>query len=354
MEPTIAPVAVGADSTTEATFRLPDVLRRKVEEAWDAGLLRDQPHPAASPPASGDGAWASAVRAPNSRCTSARDFGRYVRKVVDRTPETVAGFASIAKFLRLDPTKRDVDELRKRVDALEVKPKRPHRQPKVGGRGVKIDVDYWLDRLERDVMLDIKKEGHQLKEARVEILERVYRLASKPMADAINNRYRKFNGGKNVLSASSIRRKHDSGVRGVEGPYISKRWAEWEKYRKGAVPDDTLADGSLKQDVEEDIKPVDPTRPKRPDEEGQEDNRLRSTLDGNLVGATLQEVAEVAVSENDLRMHEGGQGMGRLAPPTNEVEEQNDRDEQYANRFLAANGFCPHSVSSRRRPTVRD
>jgi len=248
-----------------------------------------------------------------------------------------------------------------RVAALEAGPKHPRVKQKFGGRGVKKDNDYWLDRWERDVVHEVKDEGYAHKEGMCEMKVRVYRLGSERAAQAINDRYRKENRGKNVVSASSLRRRHPSttitNARGevvrIKGAFVSKRWGQWEPYRNGEEVVDSLAEGSTKMECSEENDGSDKPAPTasagrvvamhaaaREDE----DRRKRSLFDGGLETATVQDLAKAAVASGELGFHEGGQGIHHVRPPRDEVEFRENRDEEMADEYFRTLGLNPHAV----------
>jgi len=59
----------------------------------------------------------SAARPPNS--SPAMDFGRHIRQIVDSTPDSTAGALAIGKLLRLDPTSKEIDQLKVRFQITE-------------------------------------------------------------------------------------------------------------------------------------------------------------------------------------------------------------------------------------------
>jgi hypothetical protein len=248
-----------------------------------------------------------------------------------------------------------------RVAALESRPKRQRRKRKFGGRGVKKDNDYWLDRWETDVGYELKKEGCPPNEFIEQIRERVRSLASGPAADAINERYRQFNGGKDVVSATSLRRRHPptitTNAQGetikVKGAYGCKRWGAWAVYRNGEEPEDQLADGSTKMVCAgEDRADPDPApqhlavefKAKTVAESEDEDNRKRSAFDNTLQTATDRDRAAEAVAEGDLNIHEGGEGLPHFSPATDEQERKHDALEREASRLLKAAEVVPSAV----------
>jgi len=183
-----------------------------------------------------------------------------------------------------------------------------------------------------DVGHEIKEEGFQRNEAPEQMAERVYSLSSQRLADEINRRY-----GRSSISASSIRRRHPSPVQCDSpdvkmksfGPYQSKEYANWEKYRKKASPTKDLADGSCDRNLDE----------------ANEDNRQRNLADGALITATIQDAAEVEVEAGNMVMHEGGVGIARLRPPKNAEETEEVRLSRIADDLLRGEGLSPHSTN---------
>ena len=257
---------------------------------------------------------------------------------------------------------------------------RTRSKQKTGVRGVKNDPDYWLDRWERDVFGELRAEGVGRDEALNLINERVKSHGSVSAAAEINFRYRTFNGGKKVISASSLRRRHPSTkttnaagktVR-ILGPFLSKRWAEWEPHRKGALPEDRLADGSTKMECggEDEVDrghpprkqasaakvsrevPASNTNQDQP-REG-EDERKRSPFDRGLQTATVRDLAETAVAEGFLTKHEGGEGALTRRPPDNDVEAREAEVERDADAILNENGFEPSAVHREKKKKKND
>jgi hypothetical protein len=322
------------------------------------------------PQAEGQGAWAWASDELKQQLRAMfRDEARAGEPSPARKFGAGFGFGAIGLHdkLGLNPH-REIEKLRTvsdalndRVGALEARPTRPRRKQKFGGRGVKKDNDDWLDRWEKDVGYELKKEGCPPKEFAEQIRERVRSLASGPAADAINERYRQFNGGKDVVSASSLRRRHPptitTNAQGetikVKGAYACKRWGQWEVYRNGEEPEDQLADGSTKMVCAgEDRADPDPAprhlavelKVETVAESDDEDNRKRSAFDNTLQTATDRDRAAEAVAEGDLNIHEGGEGLPHLSPATDEHEREHDALERQASRLLKAAGVEPSAV----------
>lgn len=133
---------------------------------------------------------------------TALDFGRYVRRKVDATPETTAGFLAMQKFLRVDPVCREIDQLKTQMDAthretndlrnqvhqLQSQPPKAKRRPtgkpdskavrgkkrlkevtrKEAGEKVRARVNA--------IMVRMSKKGHTEGEIERELIEKVYRL----------------------------------------------------------------------------------------------------------------------------------------------------------------------------------
>jgi len=280
-----------------------------------------------------------------------------------------AGFGAIGlgDKLGLNPH-REIENLRTagealadRVRALEVRPKRQRRTNRFGSRGVKKDNDYWLDRWERDVGYELKHEGCPRKEMDEKLISRVRSLNSGPAADAINERYRKFNKEKNVVSASSLRRRNPptttTNERGetikVLGSYRCKRWADWEIYRNGQGPENKLTDGSTKmvchgedQDVQSPRAQHLPaaTEVEQAAKKDCEDNRQRSLFDNSLQTATERDSAAEAIEKGELNVHEHGVGVSHLRPPHDEIERTHDALERQASQLLKSSGVRPSAV----------
>lgn len=307
--------------------------------------------------------------------------------MVDASPESTKGALAIAKLLRLDPTGKAIDELKDQlaankieIDASkeEIRRLRDHktvperrgrtarRRNKQGRRGAKNDVDHWLDRLDRDVAYEIKKEGYQPSELIEEMIRRVWGLESEHLADEINRRY-----GKGTTSGSSIRRrgkamvvKNSEGEKvKLLGAFCSKRYAEWERYRRGEAPGDRLADGSTKLDISEpsddagqESQAITRLRPSevgggataaanREADGGRDgDDRQRNLMDDTLMTATVQEAAELEIVAGNLVKHEGGTGLLHLRPPQTEPEHQEDLQTRAADEFLRTRGIDPHAA----------
>jgi len=240
-------------------------------------------------------------------------------------------------------------------------PKNRRRSRTIGGRGVKKDYTYWLDRWEKDVGHEVMQEGYLPTEFGGQMRERVYSLASVPAAKEINERYRQYNGGRNVVSASSLRRRHPSttttNARGetitVKGAYRCERWGQWEIHRKGHEPEDRLAEGSTKmewagEDGDEPNQHLQRgvTTPGNAQcaAKGEDDKRKRSVADRGLQTATRRDLAEEAVATGGLTKHEGGCGITRVRPPADEEERQDDQDERAATKFLRDAGVDPNDV----------
>ena len=276
------------------------------------------------------------------------------------------GLSPNRKMEKLEATQINLTD---RVQALEeseaskapqAKPRRQRRSQKFGGRGVKKDNDYWLDRWEKDVAHELKMEGCRRDDSKQRMLDRVYSLKSVPAADAINERYRQFNNGDDVVSASSLRRRHpptitkNAGGKDIKvlGEHVCKRWGQWGVFRKGEEPEDQLADGSNKPTMDwEDGR--DPEQICRAAEAyatttDSEDNRKRSLLDagetGGLQIATRRELAELEVERGRLRKLGGGQGILHLKAPADEADIKNDREEQMANDYFREMGLDPNAV----------
>ena len=270
------------------------------------------------------------------------------------------GALGLGDKLGLNPH-REIEKLNDRVEALETRPKRQRRKSRVGGRGKDKDNDYWLDRWEKDVCHEVRADGHKEDEFFEQMGERVYSLSSVPAAQAINDRYRKMNKGKNVVSASSLRRRHPAWItknaRGDEekvlGAFKSKRWAQWEPHRRRAELEDELADGSIKPRMEgEDVKDQTP-RPMggalgplaaTPEEDSRKRSLGDSGKSGGLQTATRRDLAEAAIAKGELVKHEGGQGLCHFREPTNEREAREDLEEQMANKYFREIGLDPHAV----------
>jgi hypothetical protein len=247
------------------------------------------------------------------------------------------------------------------VEPRATAPKRRRRRRKFGGRGVKKDYTYWLDRWEKDVGQEVKEDGYTRKEFGLQMQERVYSLTSEPAAKEINERYRQYNGGENVVSASSLRRRYPSttmtNARGetikVKGGYVCERWGQWEIHRKGYEPEDRLADGSMRmelagEDVDErnQLPQRGATGPENAEgpPEGDGDKRKRGIFDGELQTATQQDIAKEAIATGGLTKHEGGCGITHVRPPVDDKECQDDLDERAAMKFLRDAGVDPYDV----------
>lgn len=348
----------------------PDDVRRQTQ----AHAL---PPAAATPPApraeeQGAWAWASDELKQKLRAKFREDA-----RTGEYSPARRFGFGAIGlgEALGLSPNRKmekfeaTQNNLTQRVQALEEsevskepqsKPKRPRRKQRFGGRGVKKDNDGWLDRWEKDVAHELKKEGCRHNEADQLMRERVYSLASVPAAAAINERYRHLNNGRDVVSATSLRRRHPptstTNARGEiikeKGEYVCKRWGQWEVFRKGEEPEDQLADGSTEPTMDWE-KEREPEQIRTGAESydasiESEDNRKRSLLDagetGGLQIATRRQLAEIEVQRGRLRKHEGGQGMLHLDAAADEVDIKNDREEQMADDYFRKMGLDPNAI----------
>jgi len=310
--------------------------------------------------------------------TPATGFGAFVRGELDRSPEQELGFAAMGKFLKCDPMSREIESLRKevselkpcgppldgswswasadlkrkidavnwstieeprsieeRLSAVEVeirRPKRGRRKNKYGGRGVKKDDDYWLGRWRDDVAREVKKAGYQPNEFHDEMIARVYSVASGPAAKQINDRYRCLNGGKNLVSSSSLRRRERLSGAGAplkkpatdpkkpksKGPYKNKLWAEWECYRTGRYLRGTPPHG------ESEFPPAGEERLGR--------------------NSAEHEQADDARAEGVMTIHEGGRGLLHLPPPADEADARQDDLARLADDFLKPRGIDPHAV----------
>lgn len=329
------------------------------------------------PQAEGQGAWAWASDELKRKLRAVfRDEARSGEASPARKFGAGFGFGAIGlgEALGLSPNQKmekfeaTQDNLSHRVQILEAsrapqaKPKRPRRGQKFGGRGVKKNYDYWLDRWERDVARELKDEGCPAKEREEKMCERVYGLGSASAAKEINARYRAENGGKDVLSGSSLRRRHSplttTGSRGetasVKGAFICKRWGDWEVYRKEEQADDRLAPGSTKMPLPDDDDARSAPAADRSaatvagklatNKDEDEDDRKRSLFDRSLETATVAELAEQAIEDGKLTKHEGGRGVTHVRPPENDLEALEDQQEQEANALLRQNGLDPDAV----------
>lgn len=321
----------------------------------------------------------------------AMNFGAYVRRAVDPEPGRGPSATDLARILRLDPISKEHDRLKDEVaglrkgmeeQAAEIKqllgetsvagsrPRSTRRKKKVGGRGVKKDNTYWLDRWEKDVGLELQAEGCPRNEFIEQMIERVYSLASDPAADAINERYRQYNRGQNVTSASSLRRRAPATIttdaRGesvrVKGAFICERWGQWEKYRHGAEPETKLADGSSKMECDGEDKAEEKPRVwqmaagAQGDQRGvnrDEDNRKRNAFDNSLQIATSTETALEAVDEGDLVIREGGEGVTRLAPPIDAQDREQDNLDRQAGDLLESAGLSRQGAPRRRKARLK-
>jgi hypothetical protein len=342
----------------------------------DAARLANPRPPATAPPpeepqAEEQGAWAWASDELKQKLrVMFRDEARAGEPSTARKFGAGFGAIGLGDKLGLNPH-REIEKLRHandaltdRVGALEARPKRQRHKQKFGGRGVKKDNDYWLDRWERDVIHEVKDEGYARNDAFCEMKERVYSLGSERAAQAINDRYRKENKGENVVSASSLRRRHPPATRTnaqgkvvkVKGAFVSKRWGQWEPHRKDEEVVHSLAEGSTKMECSEENeggdKPTLPARSRRvgatsPAAQEDEDKRKRSLADGGLETATVQDLAKAAVTNGELFVHEGGRGILHVSQPTNEVEYGQDGAERMSNSFFRSRGYDPHAVHKR-------
>jgi hypothetical protein len=310
------------------------------------GALRDLALPSAS--AAGDGRRGSLLGSPD---TKSRLWGG-----------DDAGGNQIAAALEKRSRAGAIHEpARPGVEPPVTAPKRRRRRRRCGGRGVKKDYTYWLDRWEKDVGQEVKEDGYTRKEFGRQMQERVYSLASEPAAKEINDRYRQYNNGRNVLSASSLRRRHPPTIRTnarggtitVKGAYVCERWGQWEIHRKGHEPEERLADGSMRmefasEDVDErnQLPQRGATGPEHAEgpTEGDGDKRKRSVFDGELQTATQQDIAKEAIATGGLTKHEGGCGITHVRPPVDEKEFQDDLDERAATKFLRDAGVDPNDV----------
>jgi hypothetical protein len=257
---------------------------------------------------------------------------------------------------------------------------RTRSKQKTGVRGVKNDPDYWLDRWERDVFGELRAEGVGRDEALNLINERVKSHGAVSAAAEINFRYRTFNRGEKVISASSLRRRPppttttDAAGKTVRitYPFDSKRWAEWEPHRKGALPEDRLADGSTEMKCEgEDVVNLEhpprkqasaaevsrvvpkPNTEQAPLQNGKDD-RKRSPFDGGLQTANMQELAEQAIAERLLIKHEGGRGVLTRGHTANVVDAREDKEERANDAFLREHGYTPSAVHREKKKKKND
>ena len=324
--------------------------------------------------AEGQGAWAWASAELKRKM---RDALRAEAQTGEPSPARRfgAGFGAIGlgEMLGLSPSRKiekletAQETLARRMEALEAskaKPKRQRRKQKFGGKGKKKDNDYWLDRWANDVGYELKKEECPPQDRQEQMMERVYRLKSKRAAKEINDRYRKFNHGKDVVSASSLRRRlpplleKDSEGQPIRilGNYICKRWADWAVHRNEEEMGDSLADGSTKMPLPDDDDAGDSpaieypaaTVTRRPAAPEDVDDRKRSLFDGSLETATIKDQAKQAVVEGKLSEHEGGQGVTHVRPPKIDREALQDQQERKADEILHLNGINPHAVHNPR------
>jgi len=144
------------------------------------------------------------------------EFGRFVRRKVDATPETAKGILAIQKLLRLDPVAREIESLKRDVADLKAQPRgqtsahptaprktRGRRGPKPAGGGktkaagktnkrtTKEQASKLLRQLEKQVLQEVRDELGRPSDSviRGEMVERVYSKSSAELALLLHERF---------------------------------------------------------------------------------------------------------------------------------------------------------------------
>jgi len=216
------------------------------EPRTDAGTSSTTCDSGAAPPGRARGPWGAvdadklrealtrlAASTRGSPPTPAIGFGAFVRGEVDRSPEQELGFAAMGKFLKCDPTSREIESLKKGVAALakKVGSGSRRRPAKRKGSGKEKNVDVLLGKVE--VKLAKRFRAKVMTEERVfeALVAQLYSQHSPALAAIIKEELRV------TIDERSIRRR-----RGKLGPFKSQKYADWQNYRTKAPPPSAAAD----------------------------------------------------------------------------------------------------------------
>jgi hypothetical protein len=154
--------------------------------------------------------------------TPALNFGAYVRKEVDATPETAAGVLAMRKFLRLDPAGKAIEKLEREVAAAKADMSRLERRDRkvdAPKDGRKKDVCQALAKLMKKVLQELKDGGLAMTDVREALIQK---LKSKSPAE-LSRMLKEKLGIK--ISGRTIGKKNS------RGEYESGTVAEWSQYR---------------------------------------------------------------------------------------------------------------------------
>ena len=225
--------------------------------------------------------------------TPAMNFGAFVRKDLDATPEWNLGASAMAKLLRLDPHGKAIEKLESRVAATEAdtaRLRRPARKPDAPKDGRRKDVCHALARLKKKVLQELKDGGSTRTEAEEAV---VLELKSKSPAQLSSMLKEKL--GINI-SGRTI------GAKNRKGEYKSPTVAEWSMYRSipGVRPPADLLPGSV--DIDD----------KDPDDQSRRRATDRSRIDVDEAAGAISEIGNGKLRQ--VSRARGGYGrlqMGR-------------------------------------------
>jgi hypothetical protein len=264
----------------------------------------------------------AAKTTPPSARTPAMDFGRYVRQVVDATPETTDGALSMAKFLRLDPVGKDLDRLKADVEATRrdvALLRRPSRKTEVPKDGRMKDVDQALEKLQKKVLQELKLKGVVRKEALDALIPELKSKSPAELSQMLKDKLR-IN-----ITGRTIGRKTGG------GKFRSEKVAEWSMYRviPGVRRPYKLAAGSVDKA-----------------EASSEDDSRHRAADGGLAVATEADDAVAGIADGGLRqMSKISSRSGRLSKNCNAGGPNDDQSDSCTDAWLAQEGVTPSDIT---------